>query len=170
MTRWQTLNTVTFNRWRPQSGTQSVNVSIRLLDPGQSFCSSHLHEWAELLHRAAELCLMVGLGMAAMFGPTKRVVGHVSFLWDLTEAFPKNTDSVVGLRCRSGLTGTLWLQGKRQIRSFKRPHGKTNKQLWKEVQSITGRRAARSRPLWCLHSIITPVIHEGLFKDPSWSF
>ena len=103
------LSIFTFDRWRPQSGTQSINISVTLLDPSDWLCSPQLHEGAQLLQRAAELHLVVGLATSAMFGPTKRVVGHVFFLWDSTEAFPKNKDSVVGRSCRSGLTGTLWL-------------------------------------------------------------
>lgn len=114
-------DTFTFHRRRPQSRTQSVNVSVAVPDLGQRLLSPQLHERAQLLQRAAEPGLVVGLATSAMLGPAERVVGHGSFLRDSGwGASPKNL--VVGRSCRSSLTGTLRLQemdGRVDLRGFK---------------------------------------------------
>lgn len=115
---WTSLST--FHRRRPQSRTQSVNVSVAVPDLGQRLFSPQLHERAQLLQRAAEPGLVVGLATSAMLGPAERVVGHGSFLRDSGwGASPKNL--VVGPSCRSSLTGTLRLQemdGRVDLRGF----------------------------------------------------
>lgn len=102
------LKTFTVHRRRPESGTETTNISVSLLDPVQAFRSSELHERAKLTQRAAERRLVVYLGTSAMFGSTKRVVGHDVVLW-VRRGLHKNTDLELDWSSGSGLTRTLWL-------------------------------------------------------------
>lgn len=107
----------TFHGRRPQPGAQSAHVPVAVPDLGQRLLPPQLHERAQVLQRAAEFGLVVGLGTPPMFGPAERVVGHGCFLLRVSlqrGASPEHL--VVGPSGRrSSLAGTLFLWRRNSI-------------------------------------------------------